>query len=100
MNLGDQWPRRVTVRPCCHGLSSSFGLNAEASSVHSSCLNEAIIHILSNDVQETVVSGYGPSATAELRLPTSGDTAGEHISLSQTNSSTCAELFNEQFFMR
>jgi len=88
MNWGDQWPRRVTVRLWRHGVSSSVGLNAEASSVHSSCSNEAIIHVLSNDVQETDVSGYGPSATAGLQLPTSGDTAGEHISLSQTNRST------------
>jgi len=88
MNRGDQWPRRVTVRPWCHGVSSSVGLNVEASSVHSSYLNEVIIHVLLNDVQETDVTGYGSSATAYQRLPTSGDIAGEHISLSQTNSST------------
>jgi len=88
MNRGDQWPRPVTVRPWRHGVSLSVGLNSEALSVHSSCLNEAIIHVLSNDVQETDVTGYGPSATADQSLPTSGDIAGEHISLSQTNSST------------
>jgi len=87
MNRGDQWPRRVTVRPWRHGVGSSVGLNAEASSTQSSYLNESILYVLSNDAPEIDGTVYGPSATAQQRLSNSGGNAGEVISLLLPNNS-------------